>query len=293
MTENKDTNLPDIWQQQRQEIIATKKVSAIHKIKHWFDIFDKLVLHDETIDKKLKIGSSVMTVCGVVFFILAIVFNWFSRSFFLWLAINIPLVLTFIGFYIRGRQLKKQNIENHFRLYTYPLLRIFEQESSPNERVKLNLDFNNPEQKPYLIQTIPNTNSSYPKIKTDFYKITWLNAEVAFTDKTQLEVTITDFIRARNVTKYNQRGTKIKTKIKRKIKQTIVVKILFDKTQYKASPKTSKTKNLVEQADGYCMKLKAYNVLKTTNTDMDYDQYTDMNPLLSVIAQAYAAVVPI
>jgi len=290
MTENKDSNPPDIWQKERQEIIATKKVSAIHKIKHWFEIFDKLVLHDEITDAKYKKASALAGMFIIFAFFSLFVF--FMLSMYWWMLLSLLFAILFVLFSNKSRTLRNTNIENHFRLYTYPLLRIFEQEASPDTRLKLNLDFNNPEQKPYLIQNIPNTNSSYPKINTSFYKITWLDAEVAFTDKTQVQIAITDFVRVRTVTKRNPRG-KIKTKTKRKIKQTIVVKILFDKTQYKPSPETSKTNNLVEQADGYCMKIKAYNDIKTTNTNINYDEYTDMNPLLSVIAQAYAAVVPI
>jgi hypothetical protein len=290
MTENKETNPPDIWQKECQEIINTKKISAIHKIKHWIDIFDGVARYDQTIEPKQKytlILGITLLVFGVLTICFFVLFEELER---------VPFSLIFIApailFIRKHKQLGITNVENHFRLYALPLFHIFQHEASADTQLTLAADFNIAEQKTYLFEPIAKDKDYVSPDNINFYKITWLNAALAFADKSQVEISITDLIRVRTIRRRNRRG-KLKLKIKRKIKQTITVKILFDKTQYKPSSETSKTQNLVEQADVYAIKLKSQNVIKTTNKNINYDEYIDINPLLSAIAQAYTAVKPI
>jgi hypothetical protein len=280
----------DIFHRQQVKLITTKKISGSHKIKYWIDLFDSLAQYDETNEAKLKINSVLARIFGSIAFFGMLIF--YSLGWY-WILIGFFVVLVIIFHFIdKGKNKADTNIENHFRLYALPLFYVFQNEASPDTHLKIDADFNKPEQKAYLIKTIPNIVDTYPQINRDFYKINWLNAKLTFADKTQVEITISDLIRVQKVTKRNPRG-KIKTKTKRKIKQTIAVKVFFDKTKYKPATETSTTPNLLEQTDGYSIKIKSYNAIKTTNTNINYDEYTDINPLLAAIAQAYAAVVPI
>jgi hypothetical protein len=278
----------DTWHQERIALMKTKKIAATHKIKHWIEIFDSLAQYDEIGDVKYKNASATAGTFAALSFFSFFIFLFIGLYW--WMLLCPFFAGLFVIFSNKSVTLKETDIENHFRLYVLPLFYVFEQEASSNARLKLNLDFNNPEQKDYLIQNIPNTNSAYPHVTINFYKINWLEAQIQFADKTQIQIAITDLIRVSSVSKRNPRG-KLKSKTKRKIKQIISIKVLFSKKQYQ--PNTSQPSALVEQADGYCIKLKSANAIKTINSSINYDEYNDMNPLLSVIAQAYAAVKPI
>jgi hypothetical protein len=276
------------WSQEQIALMKTKKIAATHKIKHWIEIFDTLAQYDETIDKKEQYSYAFAVIFGLLAVLTICFFALFEQF------ERMPFSFIFIVLAIlclrQYKILKNNNIENHFRLYALPLFHLFQYEASPDTQLVLDMDFNMPEQKSYLIHSIPNTKEYYPKIDINFYKINWLNCDVQFADKTQLQITITDLIRVSDVKKRNPRG-KIKHKTKRAIKQIISIKVLFDKTKYQ--PKPTQAQLLIETDNCYCAKLKSVNLIKSVNTNINYDEYTDMNPLLSVIAQAYAAVKPI
>ncbi len=52
------TAATDTWQKERLALIKSKKISAIHKIKHWIEIFDSLAQYDEITDAKYKKASA-------------------------------------------------------------------------------------------------------------------------------------------------------------------------------------------------------------------------------------------
>ena len=175
--------------------------------------------------------------------------------------------------------LKKIDIENHFRLYALPLLRILAEESSENQKIKLSLDCNMPEQKAYQISENATEKAVYPHFTNTHFRLTWLDAQLALADDSFLHIKITDDIRKVVRTRRNPRG-KTKYKTKRKISQTIAIKISFDKAKY-----SLRTAAATEETPTHLtFKFKSQTTEKTINTNLNFDNYNDVQPLLRLLS---------
>jgi hypothetical protein len=280
-----NANTPALFQAEKTQFQTKKAISGTLKIKSWVSLLQDLAVEDEAIVGKTKVVNTKIFINNII--VVAIIgAAIFTKIYLLLWLLLLPLV--YMSKLQKSEEsLKKVDIENHFRLYALPLLRILEQESSENQKIKLSLDCNNPEQKAYQISERITDRAVYPRFTNTTFRLMWLDAQLELADDSFLHIKITDDIRRVERARYNPRG-RMKYKTKRKISQTVAIKISFSKERYTLIDKAAAE----ETATHFSFKLKEQTTQKTINTNINFDSYNDMQPLLRLLARAYASVKP-
>jgi len=277
-------NIYSLLDEEQKKFADTKKVSATHRLRQWLKFFEKTEAYDERLDYEYTwLGGCSPYALLILGFIGSIV--GFANQF-IWLFI--PALLAFIAgivMIVAGKNNRRRQINNHFRLYVLPLLHILREDAGDEARVQLNCDFSDFELPAYAIKPPAHAPQVPSNTQQEYFEVKWLEMQIELLDKTELKIELSDLVRRRTRRRRNPRG-KMKTKIKHKTTHKIKLKIAFHKDRYKP--------------DGLGGAL-AYE------RDGDYYQYTieqkhriegvpnhqDVSPLLAAIADGYRRVKPV
>ncbi len=260
------------------EFIKTKKIDATFKIKHWIGLFGLLAEFDEKGDKLRKNYNT-----GRVSFILAgIVAGIIGCGFYPIFILAAIFGGVAIFLHIKHTKLKALDLSDHFRMFVYPLLIVLREEAGKDSYVKLNLNVSPVVDKSNLLQTIPNTNKSYPKTEINIYRAVWLESKITLRDNTEFEMQCTDIVQKKTINKRSASG-KSKTKTKHKTKHFMKGSLDFDKNRYKATIGSKVTDN----PENYAYKFKIKDIKATSPS------VPDIKLVLGAIMEGYKNMQPV
>ncbi len=270
---------------EQKAFVDSKKISATHRLRHWLKFFEKTEAYDERLDHEYaRFGSAkfIMMFLGFLFVFISLGFG--SKS--PWMLLSALLLVTIsIVLFILGSRNRKKQIDNHFRLFTMPVLHLLREEAGEDARLQLMADFSNPLQQKYAIKAPAHAPQVPSNTKQSYYQIKWLELDTELLDKTQIKIELNDLVRQRVRTRTNARG-KTKTKTKTKTTHKIKLKIAFHKDHYKPHGKSGALSYTTE-GDYFCYKIEQKHIFSTGHI------HQDITPLLATISEGYRRVKPI
>lgn len=291
MSQPRDSQIAfDLHKQLSEEqkiFVKTRKLEGTHKIKHWVELLDRVAHLDEVVDEKAAKSwppaAYLLIISGIGALVLSIILyntgvtkegNDALHWFLIFLGIA-SLIGAIVQVSVYSKLVESINMPNNFRLYSMPLLHILSGEAGENARLSLSLNFDAP------LKGIYKTKG--PRSDADYFEVCWLKAKTTFADGTVVELELADLTRRIVTSRYNARG-KLKVKTKYKVTHKMSVELAVPKAHYKPKPEA---RGWLDVGDYYAFKLKAKEY------ERGLSAYTDMNPLLGLIAQVYAAIEPI
>ncbi|MBX2842881.1 MAG: hypothetical protein KTR26_14015 [Flammeovirgaceae bacterium] len=294
MSRKKSLEVFNSLDEEQKEIISTKKISGNQPASAWLERLKKVALMDHYGDTYRKNQTYIifMILIGIGGIILTIVS--LTNGFYFGLIIPVLAVTGIVLIYKSFSKFASMDLANHLRLFIVPLLAILKEESRKKEKIDLEVNLNDPCKEENIVETIPNSNKNYPKIKTTFYGIQWMSGKARLQDQTQLQWTVNDLVRKRDVTKKNPRG-KIKYKTKYKVKHNVNLKLSIPKESYELvqDPNENQPTNGPYKM-GYSSSDR-FHVFKIRSTDVSatLDESIKLNHFLGIITKAYKHVKPI
>lgn len=165
------------------------------------------------------------------------------------------------------------NLHNHLRNFVVPVVNSISQDMEQGKHMLVKLDLSGQLLKSKMVSCVNDNPGwfSYPKVTTSIFTDPWFSCSTQLVDGSNLEVSIEDTIRQRQITRKNARG-KIKTKTKTKIKHKIIATLGLKNKTYALES----TPSLQQSCDRLKIKdkprRKAVTLINTKiSTDLDAD----------------------
>ncbi|WP_020531708.1 SdpI family protein [Flexithrix dorotheae] len=294
MSRKKSLEVYNSLDDEQKEIISTKKISGNQPASAWLERLKKVALMDHYGDtyRKNQTYAILMVFIGIAGFILTVIC--LANEFYYGLVIPVLAVIGIVLIYKSSSKFNKMDLTNHLRLFIVPLLAILKEESRKKEKIDLEINLNNPCEKDNIVETIPNSNKKYPKVKTTFYDLQWMSGKAKLQDQTQLHWTVNDLVRKRDITKKNPRG-KIKFKTKYKVKHNVNLKLSIPKESYELVKNPNENQPVNGAYKMAYVSSDRFHVFKIRSTDVSatLDESVKLNHFLGTITKAYKHVKPI
>lgn len=274
--------LYDQFDEAQLTFLKSKTLEGSYTPRKWLKMLQKLAKFDELADKARSKSLGKIFLWGFLTLI---------ALFFTFIFIVPILLAGWFGYlaYKNWKQnqfLKGQDLRNQFRQFLVPLIQILREESAEQEKLYLKLNLNDPMSQQNHFDFQERKGPGYPKLKDNFYRSSWLEANIKLRDQSTLNLALEDVIRKRRVTKVGSSG-KVKTKTKTKVKHLANVKVAFPKSQYQLSANRNPNVALAENGNQMMIKW------KQKYTSYSVEDNIPLNELVKAISQTYKQVQPV
>jgi hypothetical protein len=249
--------------EEQLQIVAEKMVDGNHSAFKWIKLLRKVALLDKYGDAyRAKQSYIWKIVLAVLVAIASIIAALVSEVYYIFTitAVAIGILIKVI---LDKNKIRDLDVSNHLRLLLMPLLAILREDIHKNGKISIKAILAPSAPEEYKIKDIPSSGSNYPKVNESHYKIPRIILNTILIDGTSLLLTLTEFMRKRDITKRNPRG-KIKNKKKYKLKQVAIIKLQFKKSIYQLKEEGNISKDIIfaENETSYIFKVKITEITR-------------------------------